>query len=135
LLAADCQRVSGGSNLNRITPWDVAVIGILILLGVYFLGIAGSGEAGGSTVVIKRFAGGSSTFDLRTDRIVEVEGNMGTTVISIENGSVRFISSCCPHGLCVKKGCVSRVGDWVACLPNGVLATVRGDAAYDGITP
>ncbi len=135
MLAADCQRGSGGSKLNRITSSDVALIGILILLGVYFLGTAGSGEPRGSTVVIRCLAGGSSTFDLRSDRIVEVEGNVGTTVISIENGSVRFVSSCCPHGLCVKKGCVSRVGDWIACLPNGVLATVKGDATYDGITP
>jgi hypothetical protein len=135
LSAADCQRGSGGSKLNRITSSDIALIGILILVGVYLLGTASSGGPRGKTVVIKCFAGGSSAFDLRSDRTVEVEGNVGTTVISIEDGSVRFVSSCCPHGLCVKKGCVSRVGDWIACLPNGVLAIVKGDAAYDGITP
>jgi hypothetical protein len=102
---------------------------------LYFLGSSGPGKPAGGTVVIRNLAGRSSTFDLAGDRTVEVDGVIGKTVISIESGTVRFVSSCCPHGLCVKKGRVLRVGDWIACLPNGVIAEVEGDAAYDGITP
>lgn len=106
-----------------------------MVLGLYFLGSSSPGEPAGGIVVIKSLAGGSLTFDLEGDRIVEVDGVIGKTAISIDNGTVRFVSSCCPHGLCVKKGPVFRAGDWIACLPNGVIAEVEGEAAYDGITP
>lgn len=121
--------------LNKITVSDIVLIGVLVVLGLYFLGSSRPGELAAGTVVIRSLAGGSSTFDLAGDRTVEVDGVIGKTVISIEKGTVRFVSSCCPHGLCVKKGRVYTAGDWIACLPNGVVAEVEGDAVYDGITP
>jgi hypothetical protein len=114
---------------------DILVICVLIAIGLYFLGSNTSGTPGGRTVTIRTLAGESSTYDLDTDRTIEVTGTIGTTSVTIENRSVRFASSCCPHGLCVKKGPISRSGDWIACLPNGVIARVHGEAAYDGITP
>jgi len=73
--------------------------------------------------------------DLARRQTVEIEGLLGTTTITVGGGAVRFIDSPCPHRLCIKKGPVSRVGDLVACLPNGVVARIEGESSYDGITP
>jgi hypothetical protein len=75
------------------------------------------------------------TLDLGCDQTLYVEGPLGTTSIRIEDRAVTFISSPCPHGLCVSKGSISRAGEWIACLPNGVVARISGRADYDGITP
>jgi hypothetical protein len=86
-------------------------------------------------VVIRGPGGEPVTYDLSTDRKIDIDGLEGTTEIMIEEGCVRFVSSPCPHKLCLKRGRISRVGEWIACVPNGVVAIVTGDAGYDGITP
>lgn len=85
--------------------------------------------------MVRSLGGENLVLDLGRRQTVEVEGLLGTTTISIENETVRFVESPCPHRLCVKKGPVSRVGDLIACLPNGVVARIVGESDYDGITP
>ena len=89
----------------------------------------------GQRVVIRSLKGDTLMLDLARRQTVEIEGLLGTTTVAIEDGAVRFIDSPCPHRLCIKKGPVSRVGDLVACLPNGVIARIEGRSGYDGITP
>jgi hypothetical protein len=86
-------------------------------------------------VVIKSVGGETLRFSIDRDRALAVEGLLGETRITIEDGGVRFVSSPCPHDFCVSRGRVSRAGEWIACLPNGVIARISGQAAYDGITP
>jgi hypothetical protein len=102
---------------------------------VYLVSTDRSGEESGTTVVVRCFGGGVKVLDLDRARNVEVEGPLGTTTMSIEDGTVRFVDSPCPHKLCVKRGRVSRVGDLIACVPNGVVARISGESDYDGITP
>jgi hypothetical protein len=111
------------------------VIGLLTAIGVYFLGWGEGPEGQGEAVVIASMKGETLTVDINRDQILEVEGPLGKTRIVIARGAVEFTSSPCPHNLCVSKGCVSRAGEWIACLPNGVVARITGKAEYDGITP
>ena len=126
---------SGGSSLNRITVPDLVVIGLLILLGVYFLASAETPSGLGHTVIIKSMTGETLTLDINRDQTFEVEGPLGKTSVRIADGAAEFISSPCPHDLCVSRGRVSKAGQWIACLPNGVIARISGQAEYDGITP
>ena len=97
--------------------------------------MAGSRTETGRTVVVRSLGSESLVLDLSRSQTVEVEGLLGTTTLSIDGGTVRFVESPCPHSLCIKKGPVSRVGDLIACLPNGVVARIEGKSDYDGITP
>ena len=105
------------------------------MTGVYLL-VSGDSPAGeGRTVVVRSMKDETLTLDIDHDRTLEVKGPLGTTLIRIEDGAVQFIRSPCPHGLCISRGSISKPGQWIACLPNGVVARISGEADYDGITP
>lgn len=107
----------------------------MLAVGVALLGLERPDGGAGRSVMIETLRGENRVVDLGRVGTVEVEGALGTTTIAIEDGGVRIVDSPCPHKICVKKGRVSRVGDFVACLPNGVVLTVVGVSDYDGITP
>jgi hypothetical protein len=117
-----------------VTAADVVVACGLALAAAYLLASGGS-AAPGTRVEITSSRGETLSFDLRETRTIEVEGARGTTVIAIEDGGVRFIASPCPHKTCLGRGRISRCGEWIACVPNGVVASLKGKRAYDGITP
>jgi hypothetical protein len=111
------------------------LVAVVLVAGISLLAMAGLRDETGRMVVVKSLKGESLLLDLSRRRTVEVEGLLGSTTISIDEGTVRFIESPCPHRLCIKKGPISRVGDLIACLPNGVVARIEGKSDYDGITP
>lgn len=113
---------------------DILVACCLVLVGLYLVAASRGGAPGGRVEITSPKAEPLS-FDLRENRTVEVEGLRGTTVVAIDGGGVRFISSPCPHRICIARGRISRCGEWIACIPNGVVATIEGRRTYDGITP
>ena len=56
-----------------------------------------------------------------------IPGLAGDTVIVVKRGTVRVVSSPCPLKTCIAKGAISHAGDWLACLPNGVLIQINGN--------
>ena len=85
--------------------------------------------------MVKSLKGETLIHDLGQDRDLEIEGVFGTTFIRVRNRGVAFVDSPCPHKLCVEKGQICRAGEWILCLPNGVIAEISGEGDYDGITP
>ena len=118
----------------RITAADVALAIALALVGVYLTG-SGRPSERGARVVLQAPGRAAEVLDLREARTVRVMGLRGETVIEIAGGRVAFVSSPCPNKVCVRRGEVSRSGEWIACVPNGVVATITGKRAYDGVTP
>ena len=118
-----------------MTSGDIVLIALILAVGISLLLVRGPDAGTGQTVEIRSLNGDTLVLDLARRQTVEVEGLLGTTTISVDHGAVRFTDSPCPHRLCIKKGPVSRVGDLVACLPNGIVARIKGEADYDGITP
>lgn len=54
------------------------------------------------------------------------EGRLGTSLLKYDKEyGVRFISSPCPDKLCVAHGWVNDEMDLAACLPNGLIVTVK----------
>jgi hypothetical protein len=111
------------------------LLAAMLAVGTVLLVTAGPEPQAGATAVIKTLKGETLILDLRHSQTVEVEGLLGVSIISVEDGKVRFVESPCPHKLCVRRGPIFRVGDLAACLPNGVLARIEGACGYDGITP
>jgi hypothetical protein len=125
----------GGWRLTRLTVGDIALVAAIAVVGVLLLVLADRDAETGSRVVMRALGGETHIFDLGRPQTVNIEGLLGVTKIVIKGGSVQFVDSPCPHGLCVRRGAISRVGDMIACLPNGVVATIEGESDYDGITP
>jgi hypothetical protein len=66
------------------------------------------------------------TVDLGQDkeRFFSIEENPNVVFHLFEDGGIRFEESDCPHKLCVKAGKLSRVGEFAACLPNGIILKI-----------
>jgi len=65
-------------------------------------------------------------YPLDAELTLRVPGPLGETVVVIEDGAVRVISSPCPEKICVKTGRISKPGQWIACLPNRVFISIQG---------
>jgi hypothetical protein len=83
----------------------------------------------GKRVVIELDGDAVGNFPLEEDRLVPVEGKLGTTWVKMAEGSVRIVDSPCPYKLCVKSGLIRRSGETLICLPNRVVVRIGGDEA------
>ena len=64
-------------------------------------------------------------FSLAQDRLLEIDGAIGKSVIEIQDGRAFFKDSPCKNKICVHTGAVSGENDWAACLPNDVFIRVN----------
>jgi hypothetical protein len=104
----------------------LAVVLSLSAAGVTAVEVYGR-DAAPARVMI-RTAESTSVYPLDTGRTVEAEGPLGVTVVEIEDGAARVLSSPCPHKLCIKSGTLTDRGDWSACMPNKVFVRITGAA-------
>lgn len=67
-----------------------------------------------------------ASYDIREERVLDVEGPLGTTRVIIRGGETWIEDSPCPDKLCVKMGKIKREGAQVICLPNRVVVELKG---------
>lgn len=65
-------------------------------------------------------------YPLDRPRTIHVGGVQGESVLRIEDGRVRFVTSPCRNQVCVHSGWLSHAGDAAACLPNRVSVSLEG---------
>ena len=71
---------------------------------------------------------------LNKDQVLNVEGPLGTSVIKVHDGKVRFVDSPCRGKQCIYSGRLQHSGDFAACLPNRISVAVLGKKRlYDAI--
>lgn len=68
------------------------------------------------------------TLSLSTNQLVTVAGPLGNSVISVQGGRLRFVSSPCRNQVCVHSGWASHSGELLACLPNRIALVLKGQA-------
>ena len=75
-------------------------------------------------------------FPLEEDRLIPIDGKLGTTWVKVAEGGVRIVDSPCPYKLCVKSGSIRRSGETLVCLPNRVVVRINGDGeeAVDAVS-
>lgn len=67
------------------------------------------------------------TYSLNQIRTFSLQGPLGNSIISIQNGKVRFVSSPCNNQYCVHQGWIKKVGQAAICLPNQVSLELLGN--------
>ncbi len=118
------------SRGNKIlTPLDIFLI--VCLLSISILGALYIRMPERESVLIKVEGELKGVYSLKEERIIEVKGPLGTTVVEIRSGKVGVISSPCQNKLCLHQGFISRGG--IICLPNRVVITI-GTRDIDAIT-
>ncbi len=74
------------------------------------------------------------TYDLNQTRDLHIHGALGDSLISIDQGKVRFKQSPCNNQYCVHQGWLSRAGQVAICLPNQISLQLMGaKSSYDSL--
>lgn len=75
------------------------------------------------------------SYNLDEAAVIEVtdKGGVWLNTVCIENGEVYVKSASCKGGDCVKHHAVSREGQCIVCLPNGLVVLVCGGGEIDGV--
>ena len=130
-----------GNSLFRIlgfmTAGDAAILGMVVTAAlVLFAVLPGMVLSGGNVVEIRSGDRLVGRFTLDQERVVEVPGPLGTTVVRIKSGRARIVSSPCPKGICTHMDDIGREGGMIACVPNQVVVQVSGNREdqLDGVT-
>jgi len=58
----------------------------------------------------------------------DVESELGTNTVRVENGAIAVISADCPDQVCVRQGFVSDDAIPIVCLPHRLVIQLTGDA-------
>ena len=117
-----------------LTIADKLLVGLVVLLLFALYGRYWSPAAPGEQFRISSIANGIQLMAFGEDRVVAIEGPLGTTRLQIAGKRVRFISSPCRGKQCIHAGWLADAGDFAACLPNRISLTVLGlTKEYDSI--
>lgn len=120
------------------TRGDIVLVGFLTLLSLASLGGVRSLGFSGNHAVVEVDGRRVLEVPLDNPQTTTVSGPLGETVIEVTGGTVRILSSPCPHGHCMHMGRIRYVGEILVCVPNRVFVTVRGnrggDRVFDGIS-
>jgi hypothetical protein len=118
----------------RIRALDISIF-VIALLVIGLISFQTYVRGGGTPeIMIEAAADGDAValaeqqwiFPLDAQTTLRVPGPLGETVVVIEEGSVRVVSSPCPEKICIKTGRISKPGQWIACLPNRIFISIRG---------
>jgi len=71
---------------------------------------------------------------LSRDRLIEVPGSLGTSIIKINQRKARIDSDPSPRQYCVRQGWLQQAGEIALCLPNQVSIELAGSRKkYDSL--
>jgi len=111
---------------NYITVADgVLVAALVVLAGVLFFLMPRWVLSGGTDVEIRANGRMVGRYSLDADRVVEVPGPLGKTLVRIKGGRARVESSPCRDKICEGMGEVGREGGVIVCIPNKVVVGVE----------
>ncbi|MCD8108413.1 MAG: NusG domain II-containing protein [Oscillospiraceae bacterium] len=105
---------------------------IAIALGLFWVEKSRTFQDG-TTVVITLSGETYAEVSLSGSKKVEIPVE-GLLTVVIDGGEVYVTDSTCPDGLCERSGAISKSGESIVCLPNGVVVKITSDEPeYDFI--
>ena len=112
--------------LRRMTALDRLIVAVLllgILASFFLLGSRPRGER----VLVERDGRLLFSAPLGENRVVDLEGPLGSTRLEIRDGRARILASPCPTKACIGMGAIARAGELLACVPNQLLVRIDGE--------
>ena len=106
----------------------VVIIIFLMIIAVSFLFVSFFSKSSGNNLAYIKVKDTEYVYPLDKDCILEFDGEMGKSVLEIENGTIRFLESTCFDSTCIKMGEAGKgKSKYSACLPNMVIVTIKGE--------
>ena len=116
------------SKSDAIVAIVLVSIGLLLMIVRFLLS---PGFTDGNLIYAEIVsAHGTTIVHLDEDKIFHVP-HVPNITFEVRDRQVAFIWSDCNDQICVMAGFQRRPGQMAACLPNGLILTVRGDAEID----
>lgn len=112
---------------RRLTVLDRLVV-LILMLGVGAAFVLFGQRPRGAQVVVEQAGRVVFTAPLDDERTAALPGPHGETVVAIRHGRACVAAASCPNKVCMGMGEVSRRGEMIACVPNGLLLHIEGDA-------
>ena len=109
---------------KSIKKYDFIIIGLSIITIFCSLFFSFQKSSAKSFVVIQQ-ENNKWIYPLDKDQQLSISGVLGVTNISIKENSVIFVDSPCENKTCVASNAISKNGEWIACLPNNVIAYIE----------
>lgn len=123
---------SGMAASSHKFRWgDALLIGLATVI-VILLTINAYGGASEQSYALVRNGDSTWRFPLDKPLHANIPGLMGDTVIHISDGKISIEDSPCPTKSCTTMGGISRKGQWLVCMPNGVFITIEGASEETG---
>jgi hypothetical protein len=126
--------------LRYITRGDIILIISMLVLSVVSGAWVRHSRSVGKVAIIEMVEkhGARRVMELSLDKDTResVQGPLGTTIIVIEDGTVRIESSPCPNHYCIHMGRLRHGGEMAVCVPNHVIVTVESSDkdTVDGVS-
>jgi|YNPMSStandDraft_2_1061718.scaffolds.fasta_scaffold00336_10 hypothetical protein len=111
---------------RKLKIWDLLLYFIIIIINLYFLFLFNKDLKSypyDQTVYIK-YKNKVYTYNLKENREIRLKN--GNIIIKIVDNKVGVIHNDCPNQLCVLKGFISKTGDSIYCVPNGLIIKIVG---------
>lgn len=120
-----------------INPADIIILLLAIMLTIWLYATFwfSNHTPGSADILIVQVAENApKEYSLKENRIIDIEGRIGSSLIEIKPGKARFIHSSCRNQFCVFHGWLTTPGDTTACLPNRISITLKGQLnEYDAL--
>jgi hypothetical protein len=117
-----------------VKPFDYTVLVLAAIVTLLAFVSAYSGGKDGDLVSVKG-GGNNWLFPLSAGERIAVSGPLGETVVEIQGGKARIVSSPCTNQTCVAAGTIHIPGQWTACLPNRVMVSIpETDGSPDAVS-
>lgn len=90
--------------------------------------------SGGEVRAVNIRDGSAAPYSLTLDAPRRVQLADGHITLVIERDGAYIEHADCPTQDCVRTGKITRAGESIVCLPNRVIVTLEGGAAFDAVT-
>ncbi len=123
-------------TVHRYLTWGDYLVIALVVLGASATipVLQGTPQASGRWALVRLDGRIVYQLALDTDQEVTVRGPAGETVIRVQGGRVRVVSSPGPQQICVRQGWIHKPGETLICLPNHVTVEIPGSSGIDAIS-
>lgn len=107
-------------TVNKLfKPGDFLTLGVVAFC-IAWLCVALWKQGVGGTLVVRSKGAVVSELSLLRNRMLSIDGPLGTTVVEVQNQRARIARDPSPKQYCVRQGWLQHMGEIALCLPNQV---------------
>lgn len=106
----------------------ILLLGVLLLSALLFWGfrMKQKTEDDGAWVLVSMKGTEYARYSLFENRTVELPAPLGRSRLVVKDGTVWMEDAACPDKYCIKQGKISKAGQQIICLPNGIIVEIIG---------